>query len=97
MLSVWVDGRAKLKAGLGETADDRFVGSTSPGTVYNDLIIMPLRVSEGHDVAPGHVQAFNIKTGALERIFHPIPHPGEHGYDTWPQEAYINKDIGSAH
>lgn len=96
ILSFGVDGRTNLKAGLGETADDRFVGSTSPGTVYNDLIIMPLRVSEGHDAAPGHVQAFNIKTGALEWVFHTIPHPGEHGYDTWPQEAYKNKDIGGA-
>src|SRR5690625_6146942 len=39
ILSFGVDGRTNLKAGLGETADDRFVGSTSPGTVYNDLII----------------------------------------------------------
>src|SRR5690625_5813359 len=57
---------------------------------------MPLRVSGGHDAAPGHVQAFNIETGALEWVFHTIPHPGEHGYDTWPQEAYKNKDIGGA-
>src|SRR5690625_7058901 len=57
---------------------------------------MPLCVSEGHDAARGQVQSFNIKTGALEWVFHTIPHPGEHGYDTWPQEAYKNKDIGGA-
>jgi quinoprotein glucose dehydrogenase len=58
-------GRTSLKAGLGPTAADRMVISNTPGTVYEDLIIMPLRVSEGTDAAKGHIQAFNIRTGAL--------------------------------
>ncbi|MEX2367946.1 MAG: PQQ-binding-like beta-propeller repeat protein [Balneolaceae bacterium] len=90
-------GRTSLKAGLGATAEDKFVVSTSPGTVYEDLIIMPLRVSEGYDAALGHIQAFNIQTGELEWVFHTIPHPGEYGYDTWPENAYKNQGgVGAA-
>ncbi len=90
------NGRANLKAGLGETAVDKMVISNTPGTVYEDLIIMPLRVSEGADAALGHIQAFNIKTGKLAWVFHTIPQPGEFGYDTWPKETYKNTEVGAA-
>ena len=89
-------GRASLKTGLGETAAEKMVISNTPGTVYEDLIIMPLRVSEGADAALGHIQAFNIRTGELAWVFHTIPRPGEFGYDTWPKDAYKNTDIGGA-
>ena len=89
-------GRTSLKAGLEETAAEKMVISNAPGSVYEDLIIMPLRVSEGSDAALGHIQAFNIRTGKLAWVFHTIPHPGEFGYDTWPKDAYKNTDIGGA-
>ena len=89
-------GRANLKAGLDEDAGDKMVMSTTPGTVYKDKIIMPLRVSEGIGAADGHIQAFNIKTGEIEWVFHTIPKPGEFGYDTWPEGAHEDPDIGGA-
>jgi quinoprotein glucose dehydrogenase len=90
-------GRTSLKAGLGETSTDKMVISNTPGTVYKDLIVMPLRISEGTDAALGHIQAFNIKTGKLAWVFHTIPHPGEYGYDTWPADTYKNtSDVGAA-
>lgn len=91
------NGRVSLKAGLGETAKDKMVISNTPGTVYKDLIVMPLRLSEGRDAALGHIQAFNIRTGELAWVFHTIPHPGEYGYDTWPPDAYTNTaQVGAA-
>lgn len=90
------DGRVSLKAGLGESAADKFVISTTPGTLFEDKIIMPLRVSEGADAAPGYIQAFNVITGKLDWVFHTIPHPGEFGHDTWPEDAWKNTDIGAA-
>ena len=89
-------GRTSLKAGLGPTAANKMVISNTPGTVYNDLIIMPMRLSEGADAAPGHVQAFNIRTGKLAWVFHTIPQSGEFGYDTWPTDTYKNTDVGGA-
>ncbi len=89
-------GKVSLKAGLGETAKEKFVISNTPGTVFEDLIIMPLRMSEGSDAAPGFIQAFNIRTGKLAWVFKTIPAPGEMGHDTWPEDAYKNTDIGAA-
>lgn len=88
-------GRTSLKAGLGATAKDKMVISNTPGTVYENLIIMPLRVSEGNDAPLGHIQAFNIETGKLAWVFHTIPLPGEYGYETWPKEVYKNALVGA--
>ncbi|GAA4465919.1 hypothetical protein GCM10023189_47290 [Nibrella saemangeumensis] len=89
-------GRVSLKTGLGETAKNKFVISNTPGTLYGDLIIMPMRLSEGADAAPGHVQAFNVRTGKLAWVFHTIPQPDEYGYNTWPKDAYKNTEVGGA-
>ena len=88
-------GRVSLKAGLGKTAANKMVISNTPGAVYDDLIIMPLRVSEGADAALGFIQAFNIRTGKLAWVFHTIPQPGEFGYDTWPKDTYKNTEVGA--
>ncbi|NBC66916.1 MAG: PQQ-binding-like beta-propeller repeat protein, partial [Bacteroidetes bacterium] len=76
-------GKASLKAGFQGSAEDLYVVTTSPGIVFEDLIIIGSRVSEGSDAAPGDIRAFNVRTGELEWTFHTIPHPGEFGYDTW--------------
>jgi quinoprotein glucose dehydrogenase len=89
-------GRVFLGTGMGETAKNKFIISNTPGTVYEDLIIMPIRVSEGTDAVPGYIQAFNIRTGKLEWVFRTIPLPGEEGYETWPKEAYRDTTVGAA-
>lgn len=94
--SFGIKGRTSLKAGLGASAAGKFVVSNAPGTVYDHLIIMPLRVHEGPEAAPGHIQAFNILTGRLQWVFHTIPQPGEYGYATFPPKAYRNTSIGGA-
>lgn len=95
--SFGMNGRTSLKSGLGETAAEKMVISNTPGTVYKDIIVMPLRLSEGSDASLGHVQAFNIRTGKIAWVFHTIPHPGEEGYETWPKETYKNNsDVGAA-
>lgn len=89
-------GRVSLKSGLGESSANKFVSSTTPGTIFEDLIIMPLRLGEGTGSAPGYIQAFNVRTGKLAWVFKTIPHPGEKGYETWPADAYKNPAIGAA-
>jgi quinoprotein glucose dehydrogenase len=51
-------------------------------------------MSEGPDAPPGYIQAFNIKTGKLEWVFHTFPLPGEYGYETWSKDSY--KKLGGA-
>lgn len=63
-----------------------FVASTSPPVIYKNLLISGCRVAESIDAAPGPVRAYDVRTGALVWTFHTIPHPGEVGYDTWPDK-----------
>lgn len=88
------NGKISLKTALGAGVENKFVGSTTPGTVFEDIIIMPTRVGEGEGAAPGHIQAFNIKTGKLAWVFHTIPQPGEAAFETWPNDAYADETIG---
>lgn len=90
------NGRVSLRLGLPESAQNKFICSTTPGTIYNDLIVMPVRVSEGPDAAPGHVRAFNARTGQLAWTFRTIPHPGEAGHETWGKDNWKNTDVGAA-
>jgi quinoprotein glucose dehydrogenase len=90
------NGRVSLKSGLGEISQNRFVVSNTPGTVFNDLIIMPIRTTDNIDAASGHIQAFNIITGKLAWVFHTIPQKGEFGEDTWSKNVSENPNIGSA-
>ncbi len=90
-------GKIDMRSGLPEHDKDKFVISNTPGAVYKDLIVMPLRLSEGVDAAQGDIMAFNVVTGALEWAFHPIPYPGEEGYETWEDKnAYRNELVGAA-
>ncbi|MBB3841033.1 quinoprotein glucose dehydrogenase [Runella defluvii] len=90
------NGRVDLHTGLPESAKDKFMVSNTPGTIFEDLIVMPVRLSEGADAAPGDIRAFNVKTGKLAWTFHTIPYPGEFGYETFPKNAYKNTDVGAA-
>jgi len=67
----------------------------TPGVIYRDLLIMGMSVSEGAEALPGHIRAFDIRTGKRRWIFHTIPHPGEYGYDTW-EDKDAWKKIGAA-
>lgn len=88
-------GRVDLHEGLGREVQKLFVTNTSPGMVYKDLVIIGTRVDEGADAAPGHIRAYDVRTGKQQWIFHTIPYPGEPGYETWDDpEAW--KHIGGA-
>jgi quinoprotein glucose dehydrogenase len=88
-------GKIDLHDGLGRDVKTLFVTATSPGVVYNDLLIMGTRVHEGPEAAPGHIRAYDIRTGKQKWIFHTIPQPGEKGFETWDDpNAY--KTIGGA-
>lgn len=89
-------GRVDLHLGLPASAQSKFVISNTPGTLFEDLIIMPLRLAEGPDAAPGDIRAFNVRTGQLAWTFHTIPYPYEQGYDTWSPNAYLNTSVGAA-
>ena len=89
------EGRVDLGLGLGRDLAGAYVRATTPGVVYRDLLILGSAVSEGPGPsAPGHVRAFDVRTGAVRWTFRTIPQPGEYGYDTWAPDAW--KTAGGA-
>jgi quinoprotein glucose dehydrogenase len=88
-------GRVDLKAGLGRDPKSiSLVQSTTPGRVFEDLLILGSATNQGWGSAPGDIRAFDVRSGALRWTFHTIPHEGEFGYDTWPKDAW--KFVGGA-
>lgn len=89
------EGRVSLRRGLGERAQDLHVAATSPGVIYENLLIIGSRVSEGDDAAPGDIRAFDVRTGELAWTFHTIPWPGQLGHDTW-EDPDARTHVGGA-
>jgi quinoprotein glucose dehydrogenase len=88
-------GRIDLRQGLDADTTGLSVLSNTPGSIYKDVIIVPTRLSEGPGrAAPGHIRAFDVRTGQRRWIFHTIPRPGEAGHETWPADAW--QRIGAA-
>jgi len=82
------NGRIDLRNGLDRSPEGVTISASSPGVIFEDMIIMPSTVPETLPGSPGHIRAFDANTGKQRWIFHTIPHPGEFGYDTWPPDAY---------
>ena len=87
-------GRIDLRENLGRDPATQSVRLTTPGVIYRDLMIVGGRVSESLPASPGHVRAYDVRSGALRWTFRTIPQPGEPGYETWPKEAW--RHIGGA-
>lgn len=81
------DGRIDLGAGF-DREISQAPAATTPGILFEDLLIVGGRVSEFAGAAPGDVRAYDVRTGEIRWTFHTIPRPGEFGHDTWPPEAW---------
>ena len=88
MMSFGKNGRIDLREGLGRPAERMTVSASSPGVIYEDMIILGSTVPETLPGTPGHIRAFDVNTGEMRWIFHTIPHPGEFGYETWSKTSY---------
>ncbi len=82
------NGKVNLNVGVRDDPEKISVTLTTPGRIFNDLIIIGSRLPDFYGSPPGYIRAYHVKTGELVWTFHTIPHPGEPGYETWPPEAY---------
>jgi quinoprotein glucose dehydrogenase len=64
------------------------VGSASPGIIFEDLIIMGSVVGERYRAPPGHIRAYDVRTGEMRWVFHTVPQPGEVGRETWSPDSW---------
>lgn len=86
--SFGTEGRVDLRDGLGRDATNLTISVSTPGVIYKDLLIVGSIVSESLPAAPGHIRAYDVRTGKLRWTFHTIPQPDEPGYETWPKDAW---------
>jgi quinoprotein glucose dehydrogenase len=82
------DGRVDLREGLGRPVDGLSVSASTPGVIFDGMLILGTAVPEALPSAPGDIRAYDAVTGKIRWTFHTIPHPGEPGYDTWPKDAW---------
>jgi quinoprotein glucose dehydrogenase len=89
------NGRVDLRIALWREARNP-LQTSNPGRIFENLFIISLPAQgAGYDSTPADVQAYDVVTGKIAWVFHSIPHPGEFGYDTWPEGAY--KKAGGVH
>jgi glucose dehydrogenase len=92
-----VDGRVDLREGLGRDTARLSVQSTTPGRVFENLIVLGSATNQEYDSAPGDIRAYDVRSGKLAWTFHTIPHEGEYGYETWPNSPNPSwKTVGGA-
>lgn len=78
----WID----LRKNLPVDPEHASIEVTTPGIVYQQVLIVGSRVPEGNQSTPGDIRAYDAETGAFKWIFHTIPLEGEFGYDSWEWE-----------
>ena len=89
-----IKGRVDLREGFDRPVDRVTISASTPGAVFEDLVILGSTVPETLPGTPGDIRAFDLNTGKIRWTFHTIPRPGEFGYDTWPHDAW--KVVGGA-
>lgn len=77
------DGRVDLREGLGRDPAKISAFLTTPGVIFDDLIITGFRTGEAQPAAPGAVRAYDVRTGKLRWTFNLVPQAGEPGHDSW--------------
>ncbi len=64
---------------------------TSPPLVVRDVVVVG-QAMEDHprtmEQRPGYVRAYNVRTGALQWTWNPIPGEGEPGVETWLDDSW---------
>src|SRR5690606_734077 len=74
------DGLVDLRVGLGRDPETiARAQSGTPGTIFENLIILGASTGEGFLSSPGFIRAYDVLSGELVWTFHTIPQPGEFG------------------
>jgi glucose dehydrogenase len=84
------EGTLDLRPGVVDKFPDAPYHMSSPGVIYRNLIITGAQGQEENPDGPAmDIRAWDLHTGKLGWTFHTIPHPGEAGYDTWPENNWL--------
>ena len=84
------NGRVDLRENLDADPASLSISLSTPGIIYQNLLIIGSATGEGYNASPGHIRAYDVRSGALDWIFHTLPQPGTFGHDTWQWQAGEN-------
>ncbi|MEE3331491.1 MAG: pyrroloquinoline quinone-dependent dehydrogenase [Myxococcota bacterium] len=89
-------GRVDLRDGMPRARESGSgaITSNTPGVIFEDVLVLPIRLGEFRGAPPGHIRAFDVRTGDVRWTFKTIPEPGEFGYETWSADSW--KTVGGA-
>ena len=70
-----------------------YITNSSPPIVVNDVVVVGNAHEQGYNQTrrenvPGHILAYDAKTGKHLWKFNIIPQPGEFGHETWESDAW---------
>ncbi|MEE2778451.1 MAG: PQQ-binding-like beta-propeller repeat protein [Acidobacteriota bacterium] len=87
------DGMVDLSKDLGNTEGlaMRNITHGSPPIIVRDTIVVGSKMFDyglRNNSPPGHVRAYDVRTGELKWRFNTIPQEGEPGTETWENESY---------
>lgn len=91
-----VNGKVDLAQGLGREINRQAYTMMSAPLIYEHLAIVGSSIHDGpqfQEAPPGHVRAFDVRTGEMVWIFHTIPQAGEFGNETWENDSW--KTVGN--
>ena len=68
------------------------ISAGSPGIVVGDTYVVGSRIFDGplrkHNIPPGHVRAYDVRTGEQKWRFNTIPEQGEDFTETWEDDSW---------
>jgi glucose dehydrogenase len=84
------EGMVNLRIGVAEKFPDAPYHVATPGVIYRNLIITGAQGKEDDPDGPAmDVRAWDLHSGKLVWTFHPLPHPGEAGAESWPKDYWV--------
>ena len=85
-------GYVDLTAGFEREIDASRMTWSSPVAIAGDTVIVGSIVQDGRitlrEASPGHVRAYDARTGEMKWIFRTIPRGDDFGADTWGNESW---------
>jgi quinoprotein glucose dehydrogenase len=86
------DGRVDLYTGIVNKEEDRrSIGFNAPPMVVGDVVVLGNTVNDRPNtpnMPAGHIQGFDVRTGALKWVFHTVPQGNESGVETWENDSW---------
>ncbi len=84
-------GHVDLMKDLGREANIRNISNSAPVIVVGDTVVVGSIIMDfptRNNNPPGHIRAYDVRTGEFKWRFHSIPQEGEPYTETWEDESW---------